>query len=58
MKENPTSLLPQVTYFIMPLFDEKNFGGLGTFINTPLVSLRIVKDCKKSAKNICNCMAI
>ena len=33
MTENPASLLLQVSYFIMPLFDEKNLGGLGTFIN-------------------------
>ena len=44
MTENPASLLLQVSYFIMPLFDEKNLGGLGTFTNTPLVSIRIVKE--------------
>ena len=34
MTENPASLLPQVIS-IMPFYDEKNLGGLSTFINIP-----------------------
>ena len=34
MTENPASLLPQVIS-IMPFYDEKNLGGLSTFIIIP-----------------------
>ena len=34
MTENPASLLPQVIS-IMPFYDEKNLGGLSTFITIP-----------------------